>query len=84
MRYLEHGIRRRTVKSLRQIKRIVVAVIGGTVILVGLALLVLPGPAFVVIPMGLAILATEFAWAKHWIGKAKRFFGKGVETVLGK
>jgi len=36
-----------------------------TVLLIGVALLVLPGPAFVVIPIGLAILATEYAWARR-------------------
>jgi uncharacterized protein (TIGR02611 family) len=52
-------------------KRIVVAVVGGTVLLIGLALLVLPGPAFLVIPIGLAILATEFVWARRWLRRAK-------------
>ena len=36
----------------------------------GLALLVLPGPAFVVIPIGLAMLALEFAWAERLLDKA--------------
>jgi tellurite resistance protein TerC len=48
-----------------------VAVVGGTVLLVGIALIVLPGPAFIVIPLGLAILATEFAWAQRWLKKAR-------------
>jgi UPF0716 family protein affecting phage T7 exclusion len=47
-------------------------VIGGTVLLIGIALLVLPGPAFIVIPIGLAILATEYAWARHWLRKARQ------------
>ena len=51
---------------LRTIKRLSVVLIGGTVLLVGLALIVLPGPAFIVIPAGLAILALEFAWADFW------------------
>lgn len=38
---------------------------------VGIALVVLPGPAFLVIPAGLAILAIEFAWAKRWLGKVR-------------
>ena len=45
--------------------------VGGTVLAVGLALVVLPGPAFLVIPAGLAILAMEFAWARRWLRKAK-------------
>lgn len=41
-----------------------VIVIGFTILAVGIAMIVLPGPAVVVIPIGLAILATEFIWAK--------------------
>jgi tellurite resistance protein TerC len=58
--------------KLRVAKRIVVAVIGGTVTLIGIALVVLPGPAFVVIPIGLSILATEFLWAKRWLKKIRQ------------
>jgi len=47
-------------------------VVGATVLLIGVALLVLPGPAFIVIPVGLAILATEYAWARRWLKKARR------------
>lgn len=57
--------------GLRFARRIVVAVIGGTVTLFGVALLVLPGPAFIVIPLGLAILATEFLWARLLLRRAK-------------
>ncbi len=46
---------------------------GGTVLLIGIALIVLPGPAVLVIPAGLAILATEFAWAQRWLDKAKEW-----------
>ena len=45
----------------------IVAVIGTTLVLFGLALVVLPGPAVVVVPLGLALLATEFAWARRLI-----------------
>ena len=45
--------------------------ITGTILLVcGLAMLVLPGPAFVVIPIGLAMLAMQFAWAEWMLDKA--------------
>jgi uncharacterized protein (TIGR02611 family) len=54
-----------------QARRIVVAIIGFTVLLLGVVMLVLPGPAFIVIPAGLAILALEFAWAKHGLAKMK-------------
>jgi uncharacterized protein (TIGR02611 family) len=53
------------------LRRAVVAVIGFTVLLIGLAMVVLPGPAIVVIPLGLAILATEFVWARRLLEKAR-------------
>jgi uncharacterized protein (TIGR02611 family) len=56
----------------RNARRIAIAVVGGTVLIIGLALIVLPGPAFVVIPVGLAILSVEFAWARNWLQKLRR------------
>jgi uncharacterized protein (TIGR02611 family) len=55
-------------------RRIAVGIAGGAVLIVGIAMIVLPGPAFVVIPLGLAILASEFEWARRWVGKARQFF----------
>ena len=46
--------------SLKKMKRLVVAVVGFTILAMGIAMIVLPGPALVVIPLGLGILATEF------------------------
>jgi tellurite resistance protein TerC len=57
--------------TLRAAKRVVVLVIGGTVLLIGVAMLVLPGPGRVVAPAGLAILATEFVWARRLLAKVK-------------
>jgi tellurite resistance protein TerC len=65
------------------VRRVVVAVVGGTVVLVGVALLVLPGPAFVVIPAGLAILAMEFAWARRWLNKARAQAAALVQRAQG-
>ena len=48
-------------------RRIVVGVVGATVLLIGVVMLVTPGPALVVIPVGLAILSLEFAWARAWL-----------------
>jgi tellurite resistance protein TerC len=56
----------------RWARRIAVALVGGTVLLIGFALVVLPGPAFVVIPVGLAILGLEFAWARLWLRKVRQ------------
>ena len=72
------------IPNLRFLKRIVVAIIGFTVLLVGVAMIVLPGPAFIVIPLGLAILATEFVWAHKLLEKAKSYFEKQRQRVADK
>jgi uncharacterized protein (TIGR02611 family) len=53
-------------------RRVVVAVTGGTVIVIGVLMIFLPGPAMVVIPAGLGILGLEFAWARRWLRKIKK------------
>lgn len=58
-------------ENIKIVRRVIVSVIGATVLFIGVALLVLPGPAFIVIPVGLAILATEYAWARRWLKKAR-------------
>src|SRR5438045_4779631 len=60
------------VENIKVVRRVIVSVVGATVLLIGVALLVLPGPAFIVIPIGLAILATEYAWARRWLKRARR------------
>ena len=50
--------------------RIVFVVAGAVVTLAGVVMLVTPGPALVVIPIGLAMLAMEFAWAERWLERA--------------
>ena len=65
-RALAHGI--------RAVRRIVVAVVGSTILLVGVALIVLPGPAFLVIPVGLAVLALEFEWARRALRRAREMW----------
>jgi uncharacterized protein (TIGR02611 family) len=71
------------IRSFRQVKRVIIAVIGFTVLAIGLVMIVLPGPAFIVIPVALAILATEFVWAKNVMNKVKtKFPSKKKETDL--
>lgn len=68
-----HALRRWLAESVTYhiARRIVIALVGGTVLLIGLAMTVLPGPAVVVIPAGLAILGIEFAWARRWLAKVR-------------
>jgi tellurite resistance protein TerC len=67
----------------KHVRRLVVAVIGGTVVVIGVAMIVLPGPAIVVIPAGLAILATEFVWARRLLQRVKERSATLVSSVRG-
>lgn len=69
--------------ALRTARKLVVLVIGGTVVLFGIALIFLPGPAFVVIPVGLAILAVEFAWARALLHRMKGHLNSAKDSVFG-
>src|ERR1700745_3427886 len=70
--WIKRLFRTSNLDNVKIIKRVIVSVVGATVLLIGVALLVLPGPAIVVIPVGLAILATEYAWARRWLKKVRR------------
>jgi len=58
---------------MKLLRRILIAFVGGTVLLIGIAMIILPGPAILVVPAGLAILAIEFAWARHWLHKLQQY-----------
>jgi tellurite resistance protein TerC len=66
------------------VRKPIVGVIGSTVVLIGVAMMVLPGPAFIVIPVGLGILATEFAWARRAIRRARVMIAKVRGRESGK
>jgi uncharacterized protein (TIGR02611 family) len=56
---------------LRSSKRVAVLLVGIALVLAGVAMLVLPGPGLLVIIAGLAVMATEFAWAERLLDQAK-------------
>ena len=66
------------------VRRVVVAVVGTTVLLLGVIMLVTPGPALLVIPGGLAILGIEFAWARYLLRRARRTISDQSARVRGK
>ncbi len=62
----------------RHARRVAIFVVGSSVVLAGLVMAFLPGlPAIVVVPVGLAILGIEFAWARRWLHR----IGKTVRNV---
>jgi len=52
-------------------RRIAIGVVGLTVLVIGVIMLVTPGPALIVIPVGLAILSIEFTWARAWLKRLR-------------
>ena len=56
----------------RNVKRIVVTIVGVLVVLIGIVLIPLPGPGWAIVFGGLAILATEYVWAQRLLAYAKR------------
>ncbi len=68
------------IKTQKQAKRLIIIVVGFTVLLLGVAMILLPGPAFIMIPLGLGILATEFVWARTLLNKFKEKLGKITKT----
>lgn len=65
----------------RHIRRIAILIAGSTVLLIGVILIFIPGPAIVVIPAGIAILATEFPWARRLARKFKRYFLRARRAI---
>jgi tellurite resistance protein TerC len=61
--------------------RVLIAIAGFTLLFAGLAMLVLPGPALAVIPVALAVLSLEFAWAARWLETALEHAEKAKQTA---
>jgi hypothetical protein len=64
-RWLQKWIARFGLESRPRLRRFLIGAIGFSVVLIGLVMIVLPGPAIIIIPLGLTILASEFAWARR-------------------
>ena len=64
-------IRKAAHLTYRTARRITILMVGSTVLLLGIVMLVTPGPGLIVIPIGLAILGVEFAWARIWLRKVR-------------
>lgn len=67
----------------RQGRRIIILAIGSTILIIGIIMIVTPGPATILIPLGLGILGIEFAWARRGLKKIKTSV-TGLNQALGK
>ena len=68
-------------ETIRQARRLVVLVVGLTLLLCGVVMLVIPGPGSLVILAGLGVLALEFAWARRWLQILRDTAGKGARSL---
>jgi tellurite resistance protein TerC len=64
-RWLRKWVARFGLESRPRLRRFLIGTIGFSVVLIGLVMIVLPGPAIIIVPLGFAILASEFAWARR-------------------
>lgn len=69
----------------RQLKKTARVFLGALLLLLGIIFILLPGPAVIFIPLGLALLSLEYDWAKVWLKRSQRYFRKAAvkadETV---
>ncbi len=69
-------------KIANQTKKIIITLTGFIVLIIGIIMLIAPGPGWVIIIIGLGILATEYAWAHHLLHKAKSYYEKVKQRAL--
>jgi Putative transmembrane protein (PGPGW) len=62
-------------------RRLIIFFFGGLFLILGVAMLVLPGPAVLLIPLGLAILASEFPWARKWLTTTRQWLRSGFQKI---
>jgi uncharacterized protein (TIGR02611 family) len=70
-------------ETLRQGKRAIIAVVGFTVIALGIVMLVTPGPGWLLIFFGLSVLAVEFVWARAMLKRLKRKGSEIKDAIFG-
>jgi uncharacterized protein (TIGR02611 family) len=78
---------RRHIRSRRNVHlayRMVVGLVGGAVTVLGLVLIPAPGPGWLVVFLGLAILASEFEWAARLLGYAKHQVGRWTDWATSR
>jgi uncharacterized protein (TIGR02611 family) len=70
--------------TLKQARRIVIAVVGFTLVLLGIAMIVTPGPGWLVILLGLSVLSIEFVWARHLLKRIKQTGSDLNHAIFGR
>ena len=68
--------------TVQQAKRLVKVIVGFTLLLFGVIMLVTPGPGWVAIGLGLALLAAEFVWARRLLNRLKAEGNRLRQVIL--
>jgi uncharacterized protein (TIGR02611 family) len=71
------------IETVRQARRLIVAIVGFTLIACGVVMIVTPGPGWLVIFLGLSALAAEFVWARRLLARLKEKARQIGQTVSG-
>lgn len=58
----------------KKLKRTGRTILGFVCLFIGIVFMLLPGPAVIFLPLGLALLSVEYAWAKIWLKRTQRYF----------
>jgi len=69
--------------TLRQVRRVIILTIGATLLILGIVMVIAPGPGFITVFLSLAILGVEFAWARAWLARTRTLV-EGVKGDLGR
>jgi uncharacterized membrane protein YbaN (DUF454 family) len=63
---------------LLKVKNTLLAILGFSLVILGVIFILLPGPAIIFLPLGLAILSLQFDWAKDWLKRSQRMMRKSA------
>ena len=63
------------------LRKISITLVGGLLLLLGIIMIALPGPAILIIPLALSILALEYSWAKHYLKISQKMLSQGARRM---
>ena len=67
--------------TVNQLKRYAKIGAGYLSLAIGIIFILVPGPAVIFLPLGLALLSTEYLWANRWLKKSQRLMRKSAEKL---
>ncbi len=62
-------------------RKLVISLVGGFLTIIGTVFILVPGPAFLFLPIGLAVLSLEYPLAKKWLRKSQRMMRVSAEKL---